>query len=84
MVVEKLSSLTGSKFDTLEILELKRKNLAHYTQERVCGSSHCTGDANPLKFGSQTLFINAAIEGTEDYPVQLPWLVDIELPMAGD
>ncbi|OQD68480.1 hypothetical protein PENDEC_c035G04348 [Penicillium decumbens] len=45
-------------------------------------TSHCSGDPNPLKWGSQTLFVNAAIQGTEDLPIQPPWLVDLELPPA--
>lgn len=43
-------------------------------------TSHCPGDKNPFQCGLQTLFINASIEGTEDFPVQPPWLVDLELP----
>lgn len=48
---------------------------------------HCSGDAHPLNWGSQTLFVNAAIEGTpqgmddqkENISMQLPWVVDLEL-----
>ncbi|KAJ5969045.1 hypothetical protein N7501_005293 [Penicillium viridicatum] len=50
-------------------------------------TSHCSGDAHPLNWGSQMLFVNAAIEGTpqgmddqkENLPMQLPWAVDLEL-----
>ncbi|KGO75889.1 hypothetical protein PITC_033350 [Penicillium italicum] len=50
-------------------------------------TSHCSGDAHPLKWGSQTLFVNAAIEGTPqgmdnqkgNPTMQLPWAVDLEL-----
>ncbi|KAJ0414396.1 ser/Thr protein phosphatase family protein [Aspergillus carlsbadensis] len=49
---------------------------------RQSTTSHCTGDPNPLKAGSQTLFVNAAFEGTEDLPTHPPWLIDIELPPA--
>lgn len=50
-------------------------------------TSHCIGDAHPLNWGSQTLFVNAAIEGTprgmdnqkENLSIQLPWTVDLEL-----
>jgi hypothetical protein len=45
-------------------------------------TSHCTGDAHPLKWGSQTLFVNAATKGWPDFPVQPPWIVDLELPLA--
>jgi hypothetical protein len=83
VLVENLSSLRGSKFDTIQTLEEKFKKMEYYHHERSRVTSHCAGDANLIKSGSQTLFVNAAIEGTsEDYPVQLPWLVDIELPSA--
>ena len=81
VLVEKLSTVKGSKFDPPETLEAKSKKMKFYACERCCATSHCTGDSNPLEYNSQTLFVNAAIEGrSDDYPVQLPWLVDIELP----
>lgn len=52
------------------------KNLECYT------TSHCSDDPIPLKPGSQTLFVNAAIQGSYPLPIQPPWLVDIELPAA--
>ncbi|KAK2762209.1 hypothetical protein FQN54_001218 [Arachnomyces sp. PD_36] len=80
-LIENLSGLRGSKFDTPEILEEKSKKLKRYEGERCRTTSHGRADPNPLHFGSQTLFVNAAIEGPSDErPVQLPWLVDIELP----
>lgn len=50
-------------------------------------TSHCSGDSHPLRWGSQTLFVNAAIErlpqdmnDQEGNPsMQLPWVVDLEL-----
>jgi predicted phosphodiesterase len=45
-------------------------------------TSHCAEDPIPLKGGSQTLFVNAAFEGTEGVLSQPPWLIDIELPPA--
>ncbi|KAF4769576.1 hypothetical protein N7455_009387 [Penicillium solitum] len=44
--------------------------------------SHCSEDPHPLKRGSETLFINAAMEGSQDILIQPPWVVDIELPAA--
>lgn len=81
VLVEKLSSLRESEFDWPETLKTKSEKMKYYDRERCCATSHCTGDAHPIEYGSQTLFVNAAIEGRyDDYPVQLPWLVDIELP----
>ena len=49
----------------------------------VCSTtSHCFQDEHPLTPGLQTLFINAAIEGSNDLPIQPPWLVDLELQAA--
>lgn len=71
VLVENLSSLRRSKPDLPE-------NMGSFR-----ATSHCNGDPNPIEFGSRTLFVNAAIEGSSDgYPVQLPWLVDIELPRS--
>lgn len=81
-VVEKLAGLKQHRFDTLEAVQAKLKKMEHYSRERCCTTSHCTGDANPLERGVQTLFVNASITGTEDHPAQKPWLIDIELPRA--
>lgn len=36
----------------------------------------------PLKHGQQTLMVNAAIMNGRNEPVNAPWLVDLELPLA--
>ena len=82
VVVEKLSSFRPSKFDTLEDKAEKLKKVKRYQRERCCTTGHCPGHANPLQFGAQTLFVNAAIQGTEEYPLQLPWVVELDLPRA--
>ncbi|KAI1475952.1 hypothetical protein K445DRAFT_378679 [Daldinia sp. EC12] len=83
MVIEKLSNLISSKFDTPEIAEEKSKKRAKLTREGYIKTSHCISDDNPLEAGSQTLFVNAAIRGlSEEYPNQAPWLVDLEMPTA--
>ncbi|KAL4964374.1 metallophosphatase domain-containing protein [Aspergillus stella-maris] len=38
------------------------------TATRVFQTSHCSDDQTPLIQNSQTLFVNAAVEGTEDLP----------------
>lgn len=35
-----------------------------------------------MEKGASTLFVNAAVAGTSKIPVQAPWIVDIELPVA--
>ncbi|KAF3067374.1 Metallophosphoesterase MPPED2 [Daldinia childiae] len=80
-VIGKLSNIINSKFDTPEIMEEKSKKRAVLSHEGYIKTSHCTDDENPLKAGSQTLFVNAAIQGaTEEYPMHAPWLVDLEMP----
>ena len=80
IVLEKLSNLKRTKIDTQANLEEKSKRLETYWRERCCKISLCHKDANVLRWGSQTLFINAAIEGDEEQPVQMPWVIDLELP----
>lgn len=54
-----------------------------YWKQGYYPTSHCTGDAHPVRPGLQTLFVNAAIQGSsEEWPCQLPWLVDLELSKA--
>ena len=82
VIVGKLSDFRPSRFDTPESTEEKLKKAEYYRRERCFATSHCTGDEHPLDFGAQTLFVNAAIQGTEEHPLQLPWVVDLELPSA--
>lgn len=79
-LVEKLSGFKQSKFDTPEAKEQKSRKKDYYRQERCYATSHCSGDTNPLESGTQTLFVNAAIQSTDEDTLQLPWLVDLEIP----
>ncbi|KAJ5921150.1 hypothetical protein N7466_009476 [Penicillium verhagenii] len=51
-------------------------------QKVLSTTSHCAEDQNPILAGSQTLFVNASIEGARDLSTQPPWLVELELPAA--
>ena len=82
VLVEKLSGLRQSRFDTVEIQRQKSMKAEACRRERCYTTTHCPGDANPLQFGKQTLFVNAAIEGTEEHAFQMPWLVELELLRA--
>ena len=81
-IIEKLSGFEYSKFDTPESKKEKSKKEQYYRQQRCYATTHCIGDANPLEYGAQTIFINAAIQGTEEKPLQLPWIVELELRKA--
>jgi hypothetical protein len=48
----------------------------------LAATNHSSTNPQPmkrLKRGAQTLFINAAIKGRSDRPIQPPWLVDLDL-----
>jgi len=79
-------SFTIAKFSNMK--DGPRQSLSGDDVPMECFStSHCSGDDHPLKWGYQTLFLNAAIEPSphgkddlRDYlPMQLPWIVDLEL-----
>lgn len=82
IVMEKLANLKESQLDTPETVDSKSRKREQFARRRCYPTSHCSGDENPVSHGRQTLFVNASIMGDEDYPVQLPWLVDIELRKA--
>ncbi|GAD94579.1 predicted protein [Paecilomyces variotii No. 5] len=83
VVIDSLANLQASRFDSPESVAEKseRRELLHREGCRL--TSQCTGDANPLRDGRHTLFVNASIEGTEDYPMHVPWMVELELAKAG-
>ena len=82
-VIEKLAALRKSRLDSDEMAEEKRVKLERLSRSRCSTTSHCAEDESPLQAGKQTLFINAAIMGSEDF-AQRPWLVDIELPKRAE
>ncbi|KAI0879908.1 Metallo-dependent phosphatase-like protein [Annulohypoxylon maeteangense] len=84
VVIETLRGFRYSKVDEDKTEAASEKqNKTRLCTEGICRyTSHCIGDHNQLLGGSQTLFVNAATQGDEEYPVQLPWLVNIELPKA--
>lgn len=79
VVIDKLQGLMASKHDTEGMKEEKARRLRHLEKQRCFMTSHCHDDSLPLRAGSHTLFVNAAIEGTESHPFQLAWLVNLEL-----
>lgn len=59
-------------------------NLFTMASQSFSSTSHCSEDQHPLKYGFQTLFVNASIEGAGDFRTQTPWLVDLELRPVTD
>ncbi|TLS20883.1 uncharacterized protein PpBr36_10816 [Pyricularia pennisetigena] len=85
VVVETLATLADGKFDDAEVSTQKRKRRERYAAEKCCRTSHCSGDEHPLVVGRHTLFVNASIQeddGGGEETAQLPWVVDLELPVC--
>jgi hypothetical protein len=81
-LVESLATIRPSKFDTPYKACEKRKQFERLAKQGFVGTSHCADDERPMVPGRHTLFVNAAIESMEQDELQLPWVVDIELPRA--
>lgn len=75
-VIENLSTLHPTRFDTDESRAEKADKLATYSRRGFCETMH-----HP-KTREQTLFVNAAIEGPREGEYQVPWIIDIELPAS--
>ncbi|EMD00459.1 hypothetical protein BAUCODRAFT_20558 [Baudoinia panamericana UAMH 10762] len=74
-VVENLAGIRPRSFDTVEEGKEKEGKLEGYRRRGYCVATA------PGMNGRETLFVNAAIEGSEGYPRQLPWLVEMDLPV---
>ncbi|KAI0201254.1 ser/Thr protein phosphatase family protein [Astrocystis sublimbata] len=81
-VIEKLSNITDTKYDTAEMRLEKLEIAQRLSQRGYCSTSHCAGDDQPLERKQHTLFVNAAAQGLEGLLYQPPWLVQLELPLA--
>ncbi|KAJ3461495.1 hypothetical protein MRS44_010048 [Fusarium solani] len=83
LVIENLSRLKRSKFESIQDRKAREDTAERYKSQRCCRTSHCDGDDWPLGPG-ETLFVNAAVMGDDELS-QYPWLVDIELePYQGE
>ncbi|EFQ26299.1 calcineurin-like phosphoesterase [Colletotrichum graminicola M1.001] len=63
---------------------VRKRHLVKQSSFNMCFEiSLCQGDWRPLDFKSQTLFVNAAIQGAPgEAELYCPWMIDIELPKA--
>ncbi|CAK4030032.1 ser Thr phosphatase family [Lecanosticta acicola] len=73
VVVETLAGVHAKKYDSADVVEEKTKKAAKLEREGCCKIEETPEP------GKQTLFVNAAIEGTEEHPHQVPWIVQIPL-----
>ncbi|ETS88197.1 hypothetical protein PFICI_02025 [Pestalotiopsis fici W106-1] len=84
-VIDKLANMIPNKFDTEESAAEKKAKARSHVQRGCATTSHCSGDAEPLRPGEQTLFVNASSQGNHpQLPHQPFWMVNIELPTSID
>ncbi|KAJ5088270.1 hypothetical protein N7456_011886 [Penicillium angulare] len=77
-----LTDIDNERSLLIEKLSAIRQGINTAPTTDYFSTSHCFSDPNPLQWGSQTLFVNAAIEGEASLPVQPAWIVDLDLPSA--
>lgn len=73
----------GSKEDTFESIRPDPESVL----EDRCAYHNASGsgsDARPLRFGEETLFVNASVVTVAYQPVNAPWLVDLDLSIEGE
>lgn len=69
----------GNSIVVGRLSDIVREN-AHKTFYQT---SHSSNDLRPIQHDTYTLLVNTAMEGsTDEYSVQPPWLIDLELPRA--
>ncbi|QYT03506.1 Metallophosphoesterase domain-containing protein [Trichoderma simmonsii] len=74
-VIENMISLNGSKFESAEEMKV-REDRMNGCKER----GYCEQEWTDYNTRGMTLFVNAAVSGNNGSN-QLPWVVDIELPL---
>ncbi|CAK1358831.1 hypothetical protein CB0940_02211 [Cercospora beticola] len=73
-LIESLATLRKGKFDSEDDIARKTAKRSEYEARGSCGVS------TEIRKGEQTLFVNAAFEGSEEGDQHLPWLVELNLP----
>lgn len=84
VTVETLKMLKAARFDTVEMISKKYERVKRYEADGCCETRHSQGAKHPLERGAQTLFVNAAIQGTEDDRFHFPWVAELDLPKSKD
>ncbi|KAL1970646.1 hypothetical protein VTN77DRAFT_4290 [Rasamsonia byssochlamydoides] len=51
-------------------------------ENRSCYYNACSDSKHPLRYGEETLFVNASVVTVNYAPTNAPWVVDIDLPPA--
>ncbi|KAK2029174.1 hypothetical protein LX32DRAFT_639335 [Colletotrichum zoysiae] len=71
----------GNRHEPDDVAEARRERLGRYKSQGHCRASHCADGVDTLKPG-QTLFVNAANKGSDELD-QVPWIVEVDLAIAG-
>ncbi|KAK2047221.1 calcineurin-like phosphoesterase [Colletotrichum somersetense] len=71
----------GNRHEPHDVAEVRRERLRRYKSQGHCRTSHCADGVETLKPG-QTLFVNAANKGSDELD-QVPWIVEVDLAIAG-
>ncbi|XWX01250.1 hypothetical protein V2A60_009276 [Cordyceps javanica] len=79
VLVEQLSTLHESHFDTPQDAASKNEKLEKHTAQKYCSASYPESDV-----GSKTLFVNASVKGDSETDLHLPWIVHVMLPRESD
>lgn len=81
-VVDTLAALRPGRWDTADEIAEKEARLRALRTAGYRATDHSisSGSEHPVVPGRTTLFVNAAIQSTEEGQAQLPWVIDIELP----
>ncbi|KAK3719527.1 hypothetical protein LTR37_004385 [Vermiconidia calcicola] len=77
-VIETLAGPRDNKFDSTDIANQKQQKRTEYNK-----TGYCAVESSP-KRGTQTLFVNAAIESLIEKEQQLPWIINLDLPKLTD
>ncbi|KAG7132967.1 rhamnogalacturonate lyase C like protein [Verticillium longisporum] len=82
-VLHNLNRLVPGERDSKEEAEKKMERRRKMYEEKCAPLDISSSGPSPLRFGEQTLFLNAAIMDIHYHPTNVPWLVDVDLPVSG-
>ncbi|KAI9839453.1 MAG: hypothetical protein M1819_002078 [Sarea resinae] len=71
-----------SKAEGIESVDLLEQDQEKMLAERSAYIDASSGSDHPLEFGRETLMVNASIMNVRYKPVNAPWVVDLDLPLA--
>ena len=69
---------------TGEARKVEVKGREEVVRERGCFVDLTEGSGEGLRWGEETVFVNAAVMDVGYKPVNAPWVVDLDLPVKGE